>query len=421
MLPTKVRLDSEGAIRKVGLLWQLGSFSGWGVLGLHIARRMLARGDLDPVPFYPLSSVDRNAFDAAVLERLSTSAASTAKALKNRPDPASPVRGNFPMLHGLGNGLFGAPATASISGAPNLAIVFLEDTNLGPEALDRGRRFARIAAGATWTAKVLRAAGLDQVDVCPQGIDETIFYPGPPRAHAQARFIVYSGGKLEFRKGQDIAVAAFRRFHERHPDALLITGWVSPWPTLARTMARSSVLDSAPQLDAAGQVDVAGWLRNNGLPEGSFQIVPAVPNTAMGKLLRQADVALFPNRCEGGTNLVAMEALACGVPTILSANTGHLDLIADVACYPLRVQAPVEADPDGMGTQGWGESSVDEIVEALERVYADRTAARALGERAAAQMRAEWSWDVRIDRMLESLGLRSREGSGADAVPIPGQ
>ena len=44
-------------------------------------------------------------------------------------------------------------------------------------------------------------------------------------------------------------------------------------------------------------------------------------------LLKQADLAVFPNRCEGGTNLVAMEAIACGVPTVLSANSGHLDLL----------------------------------------------------------------------------------------------
>ena len=44
----------------------------------------------------------------------------------------------------------------------------------------------------------------------------------------------------------------------------------------------------------------------------------------MGAVMQEADVALFPNRCEGGNNLVALEAIASGVPTILSANTGHL-------------------------------------------------------------------------------------------------
>ena len=53
----------------------------------------------------------------------------------------------------------------------------------------------------------------------------------------------------------------------------------------------------------------------------------AFPNVGMPHVLHEADVALFPNRAEGGTNLVAMECLASGIPTILSANTGHLDLL----------------------------------------------------------------------------------------------
>ena len=47
----------------------------------------------------------------------------------------------------------------------------------------------------------------------------------------------------------------------------------------------------------------------------------------MPKYLISSDTALFPNRCESGTNLVAMEAMAAGIPVILSNNSGHLDLI----------------------------------------------------------------------------------------------
>jgi hypothetical protein len=53
-------------------------------------------------------------------------------------------------------------------------------------------------------------------------------------------------------------------------------------------------------------------------------------------LLQRANVALFCNRAEGGTNLVAMETLAAGVPVVISSNTGHLD-IASGTCLPLGV------------------------------------------------------------------------------------
>ena len=57
--------------------------------------------------------------------------------------------------------------------------------------------------------------------------------------------------------------------------------------------------------------------------------------------------------------------MACGIPTILSANTGHLDLIRDGNCYVLTHQKSI----GGVGHDGWGESDVDEIVASLETVY----------------------------------------------------
>jgi glycosyltransferase involved in cell wall biosynthesis len=391
---------------KIGINWPIGSFSGWGVLGLNVARRLLNDGRHDPVPFHDLSALSEGSLETTHRERLTVNRAWIAEFAKQRPD--HPVRAGFPVLHGLGNRLIGLRSTPLVYGAPDLGIVFLEDTTLTGKDVERGRRFARIAAGASWTAEILRRAGLTQVSVCPQGIDPAIFRPGPPRATATDRFIVFSGGKLEHRKGQDIVIAAFRLFHERHPDALLAAAWFNPWPTLTKSMERSPWNVGAPNLDAAGAVDVASWLRTNGLPDNAFRVVPALPNTAMSGLLRQADVALFPNRCEGGTNLVAMEALACGVPTILSANTGHLDLIADVPCHPLRQQDAVLPGAPDMGTDGWGESSVDEILDALERVYVDRAEARAIGLQAAERMRQAWNWDLRVNRMIEDLGVLGR-------------
>src|SRR5262249_56276883 len=55
---------------------------------------------------------------------------------------------------------------------------------------------------------------------------------------------------------------------------------------------------------------------------------------------------------------VAMECIACGVPPILSANTGHMDLIERNAAYSLK-RRTIDAD-------GWGESDIDEIIETLD-------------------------------------------------------
>lgn len=43
----------------------------------------------------------------------------------------------------------------------------------------------------------------------------------------------------------------------------------------------------------------------------------------MPEVFREVDLAVFPNRCEGGANLVAMEAFAYGLSCLILQNTGH--------------------------------------------------------------------------------------------------
>ena len=82
--------------------------------------------------------------------------------------------------------------------------------------------------------------------------------------------------------------------------------------------------------------------------------------------------------------------MACGVPVILAPNTGVKDLIAEGNAFALTRQQPVRDYPHA-GTEGWGESDVDEIVEALERLYSDSALRKKIGATGA-------DWIVREDR-----------------------
>jgi glycosyltransferase involved in cell wall biosynthesis len=131
--------------------------------------------------------------------------------------------------------------------------------------------------------------------------------------------------------------------------------------------------------------ETESWAAANGIKPEQFLNLGLVPNASMPTILREMDAALFPNRCEGGTNLVAMEAMACGVPTILSANSGHLDLIQDGTALALTDQRPMPDVP------GWRESNIEEIVAALETLYTDRARAAAIGA-AGAKLLAGMTW-----------------------------
>ncbi len=383
---------------RLGITWQVGVASGWGMYGFQIVQVLLRTGGPRPVLFDGSSALPHHPLMDDRLDEARRLQAAAVATVAERG--IHPVRPSFPVLHALGNQLGGGRTGEAVHGDPNIGLVFLEDTRLTADAMARAKRYRTIVAGSGWNGEVLRAAGLDNIAVCPQGVEPSVFHPAPRAGALRDRFVVFSGGKLEHRKGQDLVVEAFRRFHARHPEAVLVTAWHNHWPDTARSIARSRWVNTPPTADEAGTLRIADWLLAHGLREDSFRILPMVPQAVAAAIMREADAALFPNRCEGGTNLVAMEALACGVPTILSANTGHLDLVRDVPCYALTRQNPVSMEEAGMGTDGWGESSIDEMLAHLEAIHADRQAARARGLSAAARMHESWSWERRIGDLL---------------------
>jgi glycosyltransferase involved in cell wall biosynthesis len=387
---------------RLGIGWQLFPSTGWGVFGINFAKQLLAQKLAVPVPLIePLLGGTDDATAAALRPALEAWR-ELSVALAQRP-PGGSLEVAYPVLHGLGNDLAGSSELQTIHGTPDFGMVFFEDTRFTPAALDHARdRFRRILAGSTWNAEVLRAQGLANVSVCLQGIDTSVFQPRQKANAFPGRFVVFSGGKLEYRKGQDLVIAAFRAFHAQHPDALLVTAWHNFWPASVASLARSRYVRGLPDYDENNRLRLAAWLADNGLPEGSFIALPPQPNARMAEVYREVDVALFPNRAEGGTNLVAMECLASGVFCILSNNTGHLDLIRATDSYVLEEQASVRPASPGEGVDGWGESSVDEILMALEWTYAERDAARASGEASARSM-ADWDWSIQAAKLYAEI------------------
>jgi tetratricopeptide (TPR) repeat protein/glycosyltransferase involved in cell wall biosynthesis len=371
---------------RLGFDWQISNHSGWGVYGLNLALHCVASGKAIP---RPLAEPDLSGLDPLQRHLLD---AALADPRAGEPDL---------VLRALGNGLTGAGGPPA-DGKAEVGVVFFEDTHLDSAALARGRRLDRIIAGSTWNGEVLRAHGLTNVEVRLQGIDPTIFHTAPRTGWLGDRFVVFSGGKLEYRKGQDLVVAAFREFHRRHPDSLLMVAWHNHWPqTMAEIPLRGHV-QGVPAVQRDGRLELGAWLVGNGIPAGAFLDLGLAPNSQMGRLVREADVALFPNRCEGGTNLVAMESMASGVPTILSANTGHLDLVRDSDCFALRRQSSAVASAQFRGVDGWGESSIEEMVETLEQIYTDRAEALQRARAASERMRG-FAWSNQIDGLLDSL------------------
>lgn len=390
----------SAAFEPVIIGWQVGVPSGWGTYGLNLAVQLSEKGIDVGLPFLAQTlnvTSDQNALLAYALKSHGKYAGLTAA---ERQAPSA-------FLRALGDGLDFPPFLDGWSGKPDIGVVFFESAQVPPENLHRAQALDAVITGSTWNADVLHAAGLTNVFNCPQGIDPQLFKPGPRSEKYGDRFTIFSGGKLEYRKGQDLVVAAFKQFHARHPEALLVTAWHNPWPEAAQSLSSSPHVASVPGVDARGQLDVTAWLRAEGVAEEAFVDLGGLVNGDTPSLLWDMDVAIFPNRCEGGTNLVAMEAMACGVPCIVSRNTGHLDLFgADPAqgetCLGIDLQIPLGEVMNRPDLAGWGESSIEELVQKMELVFSDKDRARNIGANGAAFM-ADWSWSAQVDRLIEVI------------------
>lgn len=386
----------------MALGWRLSSVSGWGILGLNLVLQLQRMGR-NPVLYMAPHRLD---VDGDVADRLKPLWARQTH-LEDALKKLGLLEFDFPVLHALRNG-FEPPLDDQVArGTRNIGLLAFEDTEIEAAAVARAQTYDLMVFSSDWNRRIAAARGIENSYVLYQGADRALFHP---RAHAErypGRFVVFSGGKLEFRKAQDVVIAAFRVFRRRHPDALLMLAWGNQWAGVLRTIARSPYVDGAPDIGPDGTLMVAPWLVRNGLPEDSFIDLGMPPNRAMPEHLASADIALFPNRCEPATNLVAQEAMAVGVPAILAPNTGQAE-IAGAHAMTLTRQTPVAPYDMYRGTEGWAEPDLDETIEALETAYRDHALRARLGS-AGSEFVRRFDWSVQVPKFVERIDALERD------------
>ncbi len=292
-------------------------------------------------------------------------------------------------LHSVAGHHF-APSCAEQWNRINIGYCFFESEIIAyryiPEA---ARRWDHIVAGSSWCEHHLRIAGMDRTSTILQGIDPAVFAPVPSRAD-DGRFIVFSGGKFEFRKGHDLVIAAMRIFMARHPNAWLACAWHNHWPASIMTMQQSRLIDFRYQDMPCDQFYLS-LLAENDIPLDRVIIHPVMDNRRMRQAYQASDIGLFPNRCEGGNNMVMCEYMACGRPVLASTMTGHRDVVGPGNALCLTSYEPVVSMLDGAPAGVWFEPSVEETVSLLEQAYRDRTALALLAGAASRSMQS-LSW-----------------------------
>ncbi len=209
-----------------------------------------------------------------------------------------------------------------------------------PERIGIEARVAREATRivATCTDEVRELAALrasrQRIDVVPSGVDTELFVPEGPIAPRGDRPRLLVIGRLVPRKGVDDAIVALREL----PDAELLVAGGPPAADLANDVEARRLMRAARDAGVGDRVRLLGQ----------------VPHAELPSLIRSADVVVCLPWYEP-FGIVALEAMACGVPVVGAAVGGLIDTVVDGVTGALlpprspdlagRVIADLLADP----------------------------------------------------------------------------
>ncbi len=287
-----------------------------------------------------------------------------------------------------------------LNGKEKYGYTFFEN-ELTEKSIENSKDFTKVIAGSTWCKQKLEDKGILNTDVLIQGIDPEIFYPGET-AKKNDLFVIFSGGKLELRKGQDLVLKAVKILQEKYNDIILINAWYNFWPDSMAALKSSQFINF--ELKGNTWLEFMSNLYNiNNIDADRIFTLPLVPNYKLRELYLKTDIGLFPNRCEGGTNLVLMEYMACGKPVVASFNSGHKDILTNDNSLRLeKMQSFKVYDNNNNLNADWEEPDLDEIIEKIEFAYQNREHIKNIGEKAALDMK-NLTWKNTAENLIKIL------------------
>jgi glycosyltransferase involved in cell wall biosynthesis len=381
-----------GILHRVRVAWE-GDFEWLHSLALvnrTICRRLIERGHdvrLITGPAQPVCEPgERVELDARLAEALSAGATGLI-----RGDAASPFQAQVHVRHRW------PPRMEPPARGKWVLMQPWEYGSLPTAWLPMLRRVDEVWSYSRYVRDCYIEAGVapDRVHVVPLGVDPELYRPGlePLRLPAgpQTRFL-FVGGTIS-RKGIDLLLRAFgRAFRPADGVGLVIKemGW--------KSFYRGQTAEN----------DVRE-LGERGYPVE--YIDRDLSDAEMAGLYSACDCLVHPFRGEG-FGLPVVEAMACGLPVIVTGAGPALDYAAEDTAYFIPAERGRFAECrvgeiETIGRPWLFEPDADVLVGLLKRVAGDAAEARAKGMAASAHIRENFTWahtTDAVERRLLALG-----------------
>lgn len=232
---------------------------------------------------------------------------------------------------------------------------------LGLDAVIAGSEFYRDKA-------IIHGARPERVHLISHGVDTDTFTPNPSNTFANSTSALHItlSGRLAPRKQQHLMVRVFERLvRERGVDARLTLAGRAHSSSIDYFEALTRQIDGSPVRE---RITIRQDLSLSEMPE----------------VYRASDIVVQPSTAEG-LGLAVLEAMACGVPVVVSDTTGLQEIIRDI-------RDGILVDP----------LSEDDWVDALAHLAEDKLFRRRLGDNGRELVENRFS-EARMVRQTRSL------------------
>ncbi|WP_433831221.1 glycosyltransferase family 4 protein [Actinoplanes sp. CA-015351] len=219
------------------------------------------------------------------------------------------------------------------------------------------RMQARVARNLPWLTTVSQAARAEIVEafrvpaerlrVIGVGVDVDTFSPGGEKING--RIVTVASADVPL-KGLAELIEAVAKLRADHDVELVVVGSARPDGAAARAITRLGL-------------------------EESVRFVSGIPDAELADLFRSATVAAVPSRYEG-FSLPAVEAMACGIPLVVTT-AGAL---------------PEVTGPDGLASLHVAPGDAEALSAAIGRLLDDEPLRRRLGEQGRLRAVEQFTW-----------------------------
>jgi glycosyltransferase involved in cell wall biosynthesis len=286
-------------------------------------------------------------------------------------DRQVPRRSEISVVYGQGD------VFSRNTGRYKIGFTMLEVDGFPPEWIRQANTMDEVWVPTEFNRVGFLECGLERpIRKMPLGVDINYFHPGikafPSPAGEYTFLTTFEWGE---RKEPWLLLKTFNEvFQSREPVRLVC-----------------KVMNRDPSVSLKDEIRGLGLRSSGGKINYLFNL--EFPHYQLGSLYRSADCFLSVSRGEGW-DMPLMEAMACGLPCIATDWGAHQEFFHAGVGYPLRVRGTIAAKARCPYYEGfrWADPDPDHLRFLLRYVYENRDNARTLGQAAAQEVAARWTW-----------------------------